>query len=351
MTAGCSVLNFNDNPDQLDLSDYSKAKMSGDLLIPETVGQDNSQNLFIVPELMPESTGVVFGQGVDVPAPMQILTLGNDVRANKESRIASAFINDSEIAVWDLVSRFMENDQIALTEKQIAEGLLVTDWITKYKESFWWGDDIPVIRHRYRVRLLDAERPNETRLDVEVLAAEVYTSDEGWEPTMDATRAGAEFINQILGFKYVESINESRQRVAQSALGGITVSLGSDPDGNPALVTASAFEQAWDRVPLALQMVKMQVDDKDRSQGLYFVSLREDDEGFFKSLAFWSDDESDALDLERGNYRIQVTQEGARTYIVFTDTDDVPLQADVLARNFPQLSKAFKARLKEINNT
>ena len=345
LLCGCSIFSADDGT-EFDPSDYTRAKMSKELEIPESVGRDNSQDLFVVPDLLPESESEVFGLEKEVLAPMQILSLGNDVRTNRETQTASAFINAPEIQVWDMLNRFMQNDQIAVTNRQVGDGILVTDWVTRYEEVFW-GSDEPVSRHRFRVKILDAERPNESRLDVEVMAAENYTSDEGWEPYVDANRAGSEFMNQFLGFMYVENIQSSRERVSQSGLGGITVSLGSDPKGNPALVTSSDFESTWSRVRIAMRLVKMRIDDRDRSQGLYFLSKIDDDEGFFESLAFWSDSESDSLQIPLGNYRLQVEAVGERTYIVFTDTDDVPLKADILATNFNLLSKAFKARVKE----
>ena len=207
-------------------------------------------------------------------------------------RTASAYINADELKVWDVINRFMQSDNIAMSSRDIVtEGVtLSTDWVVKYREMFW-GDDEPDTRHRYKIKVLEAERPNETRLDVEVMVAEKFTDDEGWEPNLEDNRAGAEFLNQILGFMYVENIRQSRERVSQSGLGGITVSLGSDPDGNPALVTSADFEQTWSRVPIAMRIVKMRVDDRDRSQGLYFVSRNDDEESFFDTLAFWSDDD------------------------------------------------------------
>ena len=349
---GCSIFSGDEETVSVDDLDYTQAEMTTALSVPANVGQDNSQDLFVVPDLLPESTGVVYGPDVNVLAPMQILSLGNDVRANRDTRSASAFINADELKVWDIINRFMQSDNIAMSSRDIVtEGVTVsTDWVVTYREMFW-GDDEPDTRHRYKIKVLEAERPNETRLDVEVMVAEKFTDDEGWEPNLEDNRAGAEFLNQILGFMYVENIRQSRERVSQSGLGGITVSLGSDPDGNPALVTSADFEQTWSRVPIAMQMVKMRVDDRDRSQGLYFVSRNNDEESFFDSLAFWSDDDDESIDLERGAYRVQVISEGARTYIVFTDTDDVPLKADILAQNFALLSKAFKARVTNRNNS
>ena len=349
--SGCSLFSGDEDSTSIDGLDYTQAEMSGNLDVPESVGKDNSQDLFVVPPLLPESTGVVYGNDADIMAPMQILSLGSDVRVNRDVQTASAFVNADELKIWDVVSRFMQTEQITTSGRGIIEEgvTLTTDWITQYDEPFWWGDDIPDVRHKFRVSVLDAERPNETRLDVDVLAAERYTKDEGWEPKLDDNRAGSEFLNEILGFMYVENIRESRQRVSQSGLAGISVSLGSDLNGNPALVTASSFEQTWDRVPIAMQMVKMRVDDRDRSQRLFFISRNDEDEGFFESLAFWSGDDEQEMNLDKGSYRIQVTTEGERTYIVFTDTDEVPLQADILAQNFAALAKAFKARVKDLN--
>jgi len=328
--------------------DYTDAKMSTELVVPDNVGVDNSQDLYLVPQLMPGVEGEIYGVDNDVLAPMQVLSLGGDVRANKKANLSSAFISKPEIEVWDFVERYTEKDNVPLASKNIGNAELTTDWITNTKESFWWGDDKPVDRHKFKIKVLEAERKTETRIDVEVLAAEIYVDDQ-WQSYIDSNRAGASFLNEILGFMYVENLRASRARVTQSALGGISVSMGTDLKGNPALVTSSGFEQTWNRVPIAMKLVKVRVEDKDRSQGLYFVTRRNEDDSFFDSLAFWSDNEDNALMVKQGFYRIQITEENNKTYILFTDSDDVPLEAEVLAKNFPLLSKAFKARVRDLS--
>ena len=109
---GCSLFSGDDETVSVDDLDYTQAEMTSALAVPASAGQDNSQDLFVVPDLLPESTGVVYGKDVNVLAPMQILSLGNDVRANRETRTASAFINADELQVWDVVSRFMQSDNI-----------------------------------------------------------------------------------------------------------------------------------------------------------------------------------------------------------------------------------------------
>ena len=59
------------------------------------------------------------------------------------------------------------------------------------------------------------------------------------------------------------------------------------------------FDRGWRRVGLALDRIGFVVEDKDRSNGLYFVRYSDVDiddspkkkKGFFNSLKFWGDDD------------------------------------------------------------
>jgi len=324
--------------------DYTKAIITEEMKVPESMGEANIQDHFLVPDLGDDVVGEVYGPDKEVMAPMQVLTLGNKARVNRESKDSSVFITESEIRLWDSVERFLIEENIQVASKDLSKGSYLTGWHVKRDDSFW-KDEISAWRYRYEIKLDEAKRANENLVSVKIIDAQEYLeSANRWRTLSDTKRIETEFLNSILGFMYVENITSSRQLVNQSALGGITVSLGTDKDNNPALLTSASFDHVWTRIPISLKLLSMKVDDQDRSQGLFFISNDEDEEGFFASLAFWSSDDKNVLDIPEGNYRLQVAKKGENVSIAFMDDENKYLTTELLAKNYPLLSKAFKSR-------
>jgi outer membrane protein assembly factor BamC len=98
--------------------------------------------------------------------------------------------------------------------------------------------------------------------------------------------------------------------------------LSRSTDGAGAVVLDEAFDRAWRRVGLALDRVGFTVEDRDRSQGLYFVRYvdpevdqkkKNGDSGFLSKLKFWKSSDSDKP--TQSQYRIHVTKAGDSTSV------------------------------------
>jgi len=90
------------------------------------------------------------------------------------------------------------------------------------------------------------------------------------------------------------------------------------PNGQDSLAVQESFDRAWRRVGLALDRVGFTVEDRDRSQGLYFVryvdpesDVQNKDPGLLSKLAFWR---SSAPDPQT-KYRVYVKEGGALTSV------------------------------------
>ncbi len=99
-----------------------------------------------------------------------------------------------------------------------------------------------------------------------------------------------------------------------------------NPEDGGILTMDGAFDRSWRRVGLALDRIGFTVEDRDRSEGIYFVryvdpdnSLVEDDNNFLDSLAFWSDDDKERKKPDQ--YRIQVsgTESGSEVKVFSQD--------------------------------
>ena len=90
-------------------------------------------------------------------------------------------------------------------------------------------------------------------------------------------------------------------------------------DGSGALVLEEPFDRAWRRVGLALDRIGFTVEDRDRSQGLYYVryvdpeadNKKKDEPGLLSKMMFWKSSEADkSKPVQASQYRIQVKKEG-----------------------------------------
>jgi outer membrane protein assembly factor BamC len=88
-------------------------------------------------------------------------------------------------------------------------------------------------------------------------------------------------------------------------------------DGAGALLLEEPFDRAWRRVGLALDRVGFTVEDRDRSQGLYFVRYidpdadskkKDQDKGIMSKLMFWKGNSGEKPN--QAQYRIHVTAKG-----------------------------------------
>jgi outer membrane protein assembly factor BamC len=93
-------------------------------------------------------------------------------------------------------------------------------------------------------------------------------------------------------------------------------------DGAGALLLEEAFDRSWRRVGLALDRVGFTVEDRDRSQGLYFVRYvdpdvdgkkKDEDKGILSKLMFWKGSAADKP--AQAQYRIQVKTTGETTMV------------------------------------
>ena len=80
------------------------------------------------------------------------------------------------------------------------------------------------------------------------------------------------------------------------------------------------YRRAWRTTGVALDRVGFAVEDRDRTQGVYYVryddpSKGEKKKGFMSKLAFWSKDDIDTV----SQYQVKLTSEGKQTRVEVLD--------------------------------
>jgi len=151
------------------------------------------------------------------------------------------------------------------------------------------------------------DTPDDGKVKVRTTLGEI---DQGYAPKnqartiaekerADAEDLDAELLRRLMVRLGVED-QKSRSIMASSST-QLRASLNKATDGTLTLAVNDEFDRAWRRVGLALDRVGFVVEDKNRSNGVYFVrytdveidSSAKDKKGLLDNLKFWGDDKKE----------------------------------------------------------
>ncbi len=245
----------------------------------------------------------------------QIRAFWKDNGFNLEQDRAEAGVMETD---WAENRAKLPNDLLRNTIGKLFDGVYSTGELDKYRtriERTAAGSDI-YVTHRGMV--------------------EVYTGQqrEGtvWQPRPADPELEAEFLSRLM-VKLGAKDEQAKAIVAKSTgapAGPVRARMVEGRPG-PTLQIDDGFDRAWRRVGIALDRSGFTVEDRDRTQGLYFVRYVDpkfagrEEPGFFSRLF------SRKKDADIGNpvkYHVKVTGEGANSTVSVLDSQGKPENSD-----------------------
>jgi len=237
--------------------------------------------------------------------------------------------------LWSNVKEFWQDTGFIVNVERPEAGVMETDWAenrAKLPNDIIRGslgkifDDLysTAERDKFRTRLEPGAEPGTTEVYISHRGMyEVYTSERSnetrWQPRPADPDLEAEMLRRLMVRLGVEE-----SRTAAMLAAGPTVEraklVGRSSDGSGALELQEPFDRAWRRVGLALDRVGFTVEDRDRSQGFYYVryvdpevdAKKGEDKGMMSKLMFWK---SSAPTDNNPRYRILVQTTGGLSKI------------------------------------
>lgn len=235
--------------------------------------------------------------------------------------------------LWPLVKTFWQETGFIINIDQPETGVMETDWAenrAKIPQDFLRNAIGAIFDDAYSTAERDKFR---TRLEpgAEADTTEIYISHRGmyetyinegkeqtrWQPRAADPEIEAEMLRKLMvrlgadattaKIAVAAEPKQERAKIAKAA------------DGNNVLEIAESFDRAWRRVGLALDRVGFTVEDRDRSQGLYFVryidpgvdaKAKSGDESWVSKLAFWRSTDDKVKIENRSRYRVQLKAAG-----------------------------------------
>jgi outer membrane protein assembly factor BamC len=244
--------------------------------------------------------------------------------------------------LFPLVRAFWKDNGFNLVQDRADVGLLETDWSenrAKLPNDFIRNTIGKVFDSAFSTGELDKfhtriER-TPTGTDVYIThrgMVEVYANDRKevtvWQARPSDPQLEAAFMSRLmvrLGAK---------DEQARATVAAVTAAVGParartvDGQPTPTLQIDDGFDRAWRRVGIALDRSGFTVEDRDRTQGLYFVRYVDpafagrEEPGFFSRL--FSFGRSKKEDTGPAKYRVKVTGTGSSSTVAVLDSQGRP---------------------------
>jgi outer membrane protein assembly factor BamC len=380
--SACDSIPFIDNT-----SDYKGAGRSKPLEVPPDLTAVRTSDAYSVPG--GSTTYNTYNQAQDgqEAGVEKVLPNSDSVRMEKAGAQRWLVVNAPAEKVWPVVREFWIDQGFAVRVENADTGVMETEWVEAdalkikedkrgYGEKFdAWLDKLSGLadRRKFRTRLERGEKegsteiymthrtvagaPDDGKNKVQTQLGEI---DQGYrldktDKTIKTDEFDADLDAELLRRLMVKlGVTEKRaQEIAANPVSEKRAEVFKEADSSVTLKLNDPFDRGWRRVGLALDRIGFVTEDKDRSNGLFYVRYADVDiddspakkKGLWDTLAFWDDEEEienkskpkdektiiDKMQFWKGDdgktdpakqYRIKVTETGnGGTRVNVVDTE------------------------------
>ena len=241
------------------------------------------------------------------------------------------------------VRAFWKDNGFTLVQDRPEAGVVETDWAenrANLPRDFVRNTIGKVFDSAFSTGELDKYR---TRIERTASGSDVYISHRGlaevyvgqqrdttvWQARPADPQLEAEFLSRLM-VKLGARDEQARAVVASAGTAAAAPLRARALDGRPSptLQVDDGFDRAWRRVGIALDRSGFTVEDRDRTQGLYFVRYvdpafagRDEPNLISKLLSFGRKKDGDGSPVK---YRVKVTGEGTSSTVAVLDSQGKP---------------------------
>lgn len=315
--------------------DYKKSKTIDNLEVPPDL---SSNTINDAPDSLDaaSATWSEFGDTRPLREKTAVLPDNAVVQVQRDGDQQWLLVQGAPEQVWPRVKEFWLQQGFLISKEDPRLGIIETDWAENRADipqgpiRNLIGKAIDVVyssatRDKYRARL---ERSGQGQTEVFLThrgVEEVVRGTQSDDATVWQTRPSdpeleAEMIKRLVVFLGVEE-QKAQSMLARQVEKKTRAELVSDSSGSFLLVRED-FSRAWRRTGVALDRIGFTVEDRDRTDGMYYVRYNDplgeqDEPGFLDKLAFWSGDDETATE-----YRIKLLAEGPVTRVIVNNSKD-----------------------------
>ena len=363
--AGCSSIESLLPGDKIDYRTSGAAAKTSGLEVPPDLTQLTRDSRY-----QPIQGGAVSaaayqsGTAVAAPATVQASTVAaqsaGDVRMERLGNERWLRTSLTPEQLWPQLQGFWKERGFVLVQDQAAAGVMETDWAEnrgKIPMDFIRGSIGKVFDGAYSTGELDKFRTRVER--VEGGGSEVYITHRGmievyrgerkdntvWQPRLADPQLEGEMLSRLmLRLGATEEVTKAAVVASSVPAAAARARLLTDLPA-ASLQVDDGFDRAWRRVGVALDRSGFTVEDRDRTQGIYFIRYADpafagkDEPNFIAKLfSFGKKDDLAAL----ARYRVAVKADGERSTVSVLNGQGAPENGDTGKRITTMLLEELK---------
>lgn len=323
--AGCDSIPFIDNT-----SDYKGAGRSRPLEVPPDLTSSPVSDAYSIPGSTTYSTYSQAQEGQEVGVE-KVLPTSEGVRLERAGSQRWLVVNAPAEKIWPVIREFWIDQGFAVRVENAQIGVMETEWIDsdaiKKSESKnvgerfdKWLDKLSgyADKKKFRTRLDRGTEagtteiymthrsvtgaPDDGKNRIQTQLGEIETGYKADAKPAAETDARDEELDAELLRRLMVKLGIEEQRSQSIMAEAVTLKRAEvvkESDGSATLLLNDSFDRAWRRVGLALDRIGFVIEDKDRSNGVFFVRYADVDiddtpkkkKGLFETLKFWGDDD------------------------------------------------------------
>lgn len=275
VVSGCSVF-------QEDKIDYKGAARGSTLDVPPDLTQLNRDSRYNVPGSVVTASGYQSAQPAAAGTGTATVSVG-DVRIERAGTQRWLVVDRPADKLWSPVRDFWQENGFLLEVDQESLGIMETDWAenrAKLPQDFIRSTIGKIFDSAYSTGERDKFR---TRLERNPAGGtEIYVSHRGmvevysntekdqtiWQPRPADVELETEFLRRMM---VKLGVSEAQAKAVTATAPVQAAARMTMVNNAPVVQFDDNFDRAWRRVGLSLDRTGFTVEDRDRSQGTYFV--------------------------------------------------------------------------------
>ena len=337
-------------------STESKEKPSYQLDVPPDLSEPDVSDSFTLPNISGGSTYSAYKTGSNGEYKGHVVTPANPkgIKVIRDGANQWLEINSSAEDLWPKLKVFFTEVGFEIKREDKRLGIIDTNWLenridlpTNWFTRFIKKLSSSGLRDKYRARLEKTNNPKVTLVFITHQGLkEVGDENTGedviqtlWQPRESDPELEAEMYQRFLIFNDISkeqaiSLVETNTAITNKRTKFVT------KEGSTLLQVNEGFARTWRRVGIALDRIGLLVDDRNRSDGLYYLRITEDfrdkakeDDGWLAGLF-----SSKKVKL-KDRYLLSVSNEGETTSVGITETTGASADADFVKQLLSDLQK------------
>ncbi|PHS13785.1 MAG: hypothetical protein COA86_16525 [Kangiella sp.] len=343
--SGCGFIYGDDGLIKSREFEYVNAKESKSLKLPPGLVHQSKADFTQLPSIGKLASEQNIGSALDPSAPVQILAVLENTRLDSQSSLPAVYILDEVLFVWESIQKFFVEYNIDSNINKEDKAIVLTNWVAVDERGIWieldGSEEAELNRAKFSFKMVKSDIPNELKLIVERNASESRVDeDDEWELASVTWADSADMMNLFLSY-YDKQLQIRQHQYRQRIMAGFKVELGQNTKNEAVLVTKALHSLVWEKTAKVMLELGFIIIDKDIRQNTYFLELQSPEPGFFASLF---DETESTLPLDAGTYQVVVGEIGENRSILIRDEQGLALEASLVVKLFPNLSRLYGDR-------